>query len=277
MISGDPGKAGVQRLLNSVGLLDRARASRLYDAYWRVIDPGVLQRRAAEIAFYREVLQGLTPGAVVFDIGANQGAKTDIFLRLGSTVVAVDPDPANQRVLEQKFRSYRVRQLPVAIVPVAVAAEEGSRTLWIDEPGSGKNTLNRKWVDALQHDSARFGQALQFGDQQTVTTTTVERLITRFGEPFFIKIDVEGAELDVISGLRRPVRYLSFEVNLPEFLDEGCTCVARLHDLTERSRFNYLSGTVLRLALPRWLPASEFVPVLRSCPEPSIEVFCRTE
>ena len=270
-------KTGVQRLLNSVGLLDRARASRLYDAYWQVIDPGVLHRRAAEVAFYRDVLQGLTPGAVLFDIGANQGAKTDVFLRLGGTVVAVDPDPANQRVLEQKFRSYRLRQLPVSIVPVAVAAEDGSQTLWIDEPGSGKNTLNRKWVDALQHDATRFGQPLQFGDRQTVTTTTIETLIARFGEPFFIKIDVEGAELDVISGLRRPVRYLSFEVNLPDFLDEGCTCVARLHDLADRSRFNYLRGTELRLALTQWLPAAEFVPVLRSCPEPSIEVFCRTE
>ena len=272
-----PVKAGVQRVLNSVGLLERARASRLYDAYWRVADPAVLDRRAAEVAFYRSVLQGFTPGAVVFDIGANQGAKTDIFLRMGARVVAVEPDPFNQRVLQQKFRSYRLRQLPVSIVPLAVAAEEGSQTLWIDEPGSGKNTLNRKWVDVLQHDSTRFGHSLQFGDQQTVTTTTADRLMTRFGEPFFIKIDVEGAELDVISGLKRPVRYLSFEVNLPEFLNEGCACVTKLYGLTERSRFNYLSGTDSRLAMPEWLPAADFLVILKSCAEPSIEVFCRTE
>ena len=270
-------KHSVQHVLNAVGLLERARASRLYDAYWRVTDPGVLERRSAEVAFYREVLQGLTSGALVFDIGANHGAKTDVFLRLGARVVAVDPDPVNQRVLQQKFRSYRLRALPVAIVPAAVAAEEGSQTLWIAELGSAKNTLNRKWVDALQHDSTRFGQPLRFDGQQTVTTTTVERLMTQFGEPFFIKIDVEGAELDVISGLRRPVRHLSFEVNLPEFLDEGRACVLRLHNLAERSQFNYLSGTELRLALTNWLPASEFVAVLAACPEPSIEVFCRTD
>jgi FkbM family methyltransferase len=102
------------------------------------------------VAFYRDVLQGLTPGAVVFDIGANQGAKTDIFLRLRSRVVAVDADPANQRLLEQKFCSYRLRPLPVSIVALAVAAEEGSQTLWIAEPGSAKNTLSHKWVDTLQ-------------------------------------------------------------------------------------------------------------------------------
>jgi FkbM family methyltransferase len=190
--------------------------------------------------------------------------------------VAVEPDPFNQRVLEQKFHSYRLRQLPVSIVPHAVAAEEGSQTLWIDEPGSGKNTLNRKWVDVLQHDSARFGHSLEFGGQQTVSTTTADRLMTRFGDPFFIKIDVEGAELDVVSGLKRPVPYLSFEVNLPEFLDEGCTCVTTLHRLTERSRFNYLSGNELQLAMPQWVPANDFVAVLRACSEPSIEVFCRT-
>jgi FkbM family methyltransferase len=276
MMTSNPVKAGLQRVLNSVGLLERARASTLYDAYWRVADPAVLDRRAAEVTFYRNVLQDLTPGAIVFDIGANQGAKTDIFLRLGARVVAVEPDPFNHRILEQKFRSYRWRQLPVSIVPDAVAAEEGSQTLWIDEPGSGKNTLKRKWVDVLQQDSTRFGHNLQFGGQHTVTTTTADRLMTRFGEPFFIKIDVEGAELDVISGLKKPVPYLSFEINLPEFLEEGCACVTKLRGLTERSRFNYLSGNELSLAMPEWLPAADFVAILRSCSQPSIEVFCRT-
>jgi hypothetical protein len=100
--------------------------------------------------------------------------------------------------------------------------------------------------------------------------------MARHGAPFFVKIDVEGAELGVIMGLKRPVRYLSFEVNLPEFAGEGGACVRLLHALSDRSRFNYLGGSDLDLALPDWIPAAEFETVLSRCPETSIEVFCRT-
>ncbi len=54
-----------------------------------------------------------------------------------------------------------------------------------------------------------------------------------------MKIDVEGLEPSVIRGLRRPVPYLSFEVNLPEFRPEGLECVELLRTLTPTGAFNY--------------------------------------
>jgi Methyltransferase FkbM domain len=44
-----------------------------------------------------------------------------------------------------------------------------------------------------------------------VDVTTLDALIARHGEPAFVKIDVEGFEPDVVSGLSVPVAALSFE------------------------------------------------------------------
>jgi Methyltransferase FkbM domain len=44
-----------------------------------------------------------------------------------------------------------------------------------------------------------------------VAVATLDDLIAAHGEPAFCKIDVEGFEVDVLAGLTRPVRALSFE------------------------------------------------------------------
>jgi FkbM family methyltransferase len=94
------------------------------------------------MGFYRSLLVGFRKGDLIFDIGANNGFKTDIFLRLGARVVAVEPDKSNQIVLADKFLKYRMIKKPVSIVAKAVSNKTGRETLWINEPGSAKNTLN---------------------------------------------------------------------------------------------------------------------------------------
>src|SRR5262249_4773543 len=117
---------------------------------------------------------------------------------------------------------------------------------------------------------------LDFVQCRTIETTTLEDLIAAHGRPLFVKIDVEGYELNVIRGLRQPVPYLSFEVNLPEFRSEGLECVALLGSLAADGKFNYTVDCEIGLGLERWLNASEFLKVLDQCAESSIEVFWKS-
>src|SRR5260370_25430336 len=167
----------MQGLLRGIGLYHRIKYSFLYDFYWGITDRKLIDNRGAEVRFYQKILEGFKKGALVFDIGANIGQKTDIFLRLGARVVAAEPDRLNQEILKQSFLSYRLVRKPVIIVGKAVSDKIGSHVMWVDEPGSAKNTLNQKWVETLRTDVSRFGATLEFENMVEVETTTLEELI----------------------------------------------------------------------------------------------------
>jgi FkbM family methyltransferase len=266
-------KTLVQTALARLGLYQRLRASRVYDLYWWVADRRILDARNKEIRFYRHLLDGLRKGDVIFDIGANHGAKTDIFLRLGAKVIAVEPDDLNAQVLTQKFLKYRLLKKPLVIVKKAVSDKSAVETMWIDAPGSAKNTLSRKWVETLRDDQSRFGHVLDFAEQREVVTTTLKDLVSEFGRPFFVKIDVEGSEPNVLRGLARSVPYLSFEVNLPEFQPEGLECVNLLRGVHPDGRFNYVVECGDGLVLKKWVKAAECLRLIKTCGHSSIEVF----
>ncbi len=215
-------------------------------------------------------------GDLIFDIGANEGYKTDVFLRLGAKVIAVDPDESNQEALDGKFLKCRFVKRPVTIVGKAVSDRDAVETMWVDQPGSAKNTMNRKWVETLIKDKERFGNTFTFTQRKSVETITIESLIAAHGFPFFIKIDVEGYEVNVIRGMCRPVPFLSFEVNLPEFRSEGSECIQLLGTLSTEGRFNYAFDYERGLALKEWMNQEKFLEVFRSCKEKSIEVFWKT-
>src|SRR5690242_6305151 len=107
-----PVKTSVHNLLKRIELYERVKASSLYDLYWSIADHKVIAQRSAEVSFYRQLLNGFSKRDLIFDVGANHGSKSDIFLRLGARVVAVEPDETNQSILRQKFLTYRLHPKP---------------------------------------------------------------------------------------------------------------------------------------------------------------------
>ena len=66
--------------------------------------------------------------------------------------------------------------------------------------------------------------------QVEVEVTTLDALIERYGVPTFLKIDVEGYELEALKGLSQSVRTVSYEYN-GDFLDLAVGCLDRLREL----------------------------------------------
>lgn len=255
---------------------NRLQSSTVRRLYWAVAKRDVLFARKQEEDFYRSLLVGLSRNNLIFDVGANRGDKTELFLRLGARVVAVEPDEACNRMLRDRFLRYNYRSRKVELVRKAVSDSRGSAPFWMDGPGSAVNTLSRKWADHLKEakETFRYGHCgLEFARNSSVETTTIADLVEAYGLPFFIKIDVEGHELNVLRGMLRPVPFLSFEVNLSTFRSEGIECIEVLRGLNPDGRFNYTPDCCAGLVLEDWLDSKDFRAVLGACADDSIEVF----
>src|SRR5258708_708572 len=175
-------------------LRHRLQSSFVRSVYWAITRRETLVSRQREEDFYRKLLVGLQRDDLIFDIGANMGEKTDVFLRLGARVVSVEPDDACRAILRDRFLQYRLRPRPVTLVGKAVSDKTGTEQMWIDGPGSAVNTISRKWADQLKENKENFKHGhcgLEFSCSEPVETTTVEELIKMHGVRYFIKIDVE--------------------------------------------------------------------------------------
>jgi hypothetical protein len=116
-------------------------------------------------------------------------------------------------------------------------------------------TLAAEWQDARAREPGFAG--VRWNRRVDVATTTLDRLIARYGMPAFVKIDVEGAEPTVLAGLGHAVPALSFEY-LPDALDHVRRCTARLTALGTY-RYNWSAGESYRLASGTWLTARELL------------------
>ena len=87
--------------------------------------------------------------------------------------------------------------------------------------------------------TGRFSDS-KWDEKITVNITTLDELIKKFGNPKYIKIDVEGFEHEVILGLTKKSGIISFEFT-SEFIEDAFKSIDYLISLGY-SDFNYSLG-----------------------------------
>ena len=95
-------------------------------------------------------------------------------------------------------------------------------------------------------------------------TTTLDVLINTYGDPAFIKIDVEGYEQVVLAGLTIPVPALSFEFTTIA-REVAIACLDHLEEIGDYS-YNVSLGESQALVFPSGITAQEMCRYLRDVP-----------
>ena len=189
--------------------------------------------------FYSQFIE---EGDLCFDVGANFGNRTKVFLELGAKVVCIEPQQLCLRKLRRLFRSNK----NIIIVDNALGDHQGYGEIDICEEEPTISTMSDKW----KHDG-RFSKNYKWGKKQRVIVTTLDSLIELYGMPKFCKIDVEGFEKSVLRGLTAPIPFISFEFTR-EFFDDAKKCISHLSSI-ETVMFNCSIGESMELLFPNWV------------------------
>jgi FkbM family methyltransferase len=196
--------------------------------------------------------QFVTPGDLVFDIGAHVGDRVASFRRLGARVVAIEPQPALALTLKALYG----RDRNVTIESKAVGRSPGTLTMNINVDNPTVSTASGAFIDAAKGAQGWEGQVWE--KTIVVPVTTLDALIEAHGTPSFVKIDVEGFEAEALAGMTRTVAALSFEFTTIQ-REVAEICIARCAALGFQ-RYNAAIGESQELGewrsaetIARWL------------------------
>lgn len=154
----------------------------------------------------------LGPGMIVLDIGAHHGLYSLIAAtRVGITgrVVSFEPSPRERERLERHKRINKLDQ--ITIEPIALGSAAGTATLYLPAAkNSGFNSLHPS--EEIRSEATPVEVPVMTLDDY-VANSKLDRID-------FIKLDVEGGELEVLKGGEAIFRGKSRPVILAEVEDE---------------------------------------------------------
>lgn len=207
---------------------------------WREYRQGHQMRR-----FYAALIK---PGDLVFDVGANVGSRSQIFLELGARVVAVEPQKDCARTLFLRFGANPSFHL----VNKALGAAEGQAEMFIGNTNL-VTTLNTEWLSEIR--SNHLFPKLNWQEKKLVSVTTLDHLIHQYGLPAYIKIDAECYEHEILRGLTTPIPLISFEFH-PKYPEPAQISIDLLSGLGS-VQMNYIFGEWAEWQLGKWISPEE--------------------
>jgi len=197
---------------------------------------------------------------LVFDIGAHAGDRTACFRRLGARVVSVEP----QTLFAWFLKLSNAWHSQVTVLSCVVSRTAGLKTLRVNTRNPTVSTLSDSFVQAANSGAVGW-QGQQWDRSVIVKAVTLDALIEQYGRPDFIKIDVEGAELDVLCGLNQSVPALSFEFTMIQRqLTVDCVERCMALGLTE---FNVSMGESHQLSFEAWVNGQQLMGHLSTLPD----------
>jgi len=197
----------------------------------------------------------LKSGDVVFDVGANLGNRIEVFLALNTKVVAFEPQMYCYLFLRLKYIK------KITLLNMAMGSKKDKLLMYINPESSTISSLSTDWINRVKQN--RF-KGHNWDKTQEVDVNTLDAMIQVYGVPDFIKIDVEGFEVEVLKGLSAPVNYICFEYTIPEQTENVFKCLELIHALSGSYTYNFSLEETNSFVFEKWKSYDELVNILKN-------------
>ena len=129
---------------------------------------------------------------LIYDVGAHLGEDTEYYLKKGFKVIAVEANSVLAGDLRKKFAS-QIEEGRLVIVESAIADKEGEIEFFVNEK-SVWGTIYNDWADRNEKLGAKSKSV-------KVRAVRFESILQEHGAPYFVKIDIEGADMLCVRAL----------------------------------------------------------------------------
>lgn len=127
---------------------------------------------------------------LIFDIGMHKGKDTDFYLKKGFKVIAVEANPALVETARFKFMD-EIKTGQLVIIDKAINNESGSLRFYINEAKDDWGSIVPGW-NSTGNETVR---------EIEVQAVLLEEIVKEFGMPYYMKIDIEGADIICLKSL----------------------------------------------------------------------------
>ena len=183
---------------------------------------------------------------VVYDIGAFHGLLTLLFARKSRQVISYEPNTKNHARLTENLRVNGVQN--VIVRKVGLGSEISDATMVASPLTPGGATVDSGNVEALMHSNLHV-----VSEQIHITRLDDDIREMALPAPDFIKVDVEGAELAVLTGARqtlladKPQLFLEIHGESMNLKRENVAAVVEyLNEVGYHDILHIESGTAIR-------------------------------
>src|SRR5690349_9940039 len=152
---------------------------------------------------------------LAFDVGAHNGSDTRRYLDLGYRVVSIEASPTLAQKLREMFAK-EITEGRCEVVNIGVGETTGTLPFYISKFDIW-NSFKREMAE-------RAGPIVGVVDVQI---RPLGEVIAEYGEPEFVKIDVEGVDFACLRALQYLPTYLSFEADKIEGQDMIALMISR--------------------------------------------------
>lgn len=172
---------------------------------------------------------------LVFDIGLNNGDDSEYYLHLGYQVLGIEANPLLAAACVKRFEK-EIGLGRMHVLNAGILREPGEFTFY-------RNLTDDAWSSFEPERGKRDGR----WEELRIPCVTTAQLVERHGCPFFMKVDIEGADLQAIVTLTKDVApaYLSAELNAHDPILET------LVEL-DYTAFKFVAGETFRCSAPIW-------------------------